>query len=168
MVLQDVLRLKGTEVHTIGPSATLDAVVEELVHYNVGSLVVCEQNSKGGDVRMIGIITERDILRTYAVYGGSINEVPVAKVMSTDVITAQPDHRLDDAMRLMTENRIRHLPVVSDTGLQGMISIGDVVKSHHDTLEVENYYMRSYIRGEGAELATPPEAPPVSQEQPGG
>ena len=154
MRLQDILYRKGCDVHIIGPEATLDDVVAELVKYNVGSLVVCESVSKGTDIQVIGIITERDILRAQAEHRATLEELTVGATMSTELVTACPDDRIDRAMKLMTEHRIRHLPVMLEGQLRGIISIGDVVKTHHDELEVENYYMRSYIQGEGAEVGT--------------
>ncbi len=154
MTLRDILRVKGTDVHTISPDATLDDVVQELVRYNVGSLVVCERASDDDEPTMIGIITERDILRAQAAHKAPLEELYVAGTMSKNLITAKPDDRIEHAMGLMTKNRVRHLPIVVKGKLYGMISIGDVVKSHHDQLEMENHYMKSYIQGEGAEVGT--------------
>ena len=155
MTLHEILQYKGTEVHTIGPAATLEEAVEDLVRYNVGSLVVCEATSKGMDTQLIGIVTERDILRTLAGHKGSLAKLQVADVMSTELITALPQDRIAHAMGLMTKNRVRHLPIVEEGRVLGIISIGDVVKAHHDQMTAENYYMKSYIQGEGAEVATP-------------
>jgi CBS domain-containing protein len=154
MTLRDILRVKGTDVHTIGPDATLDDVVQELVRYNIGSLVVCECATEDDQPTMIGIITERDILRAQAAHKAPLEKLRVAGAMSKNLITASPDDRIEDAMGLMTDNRVRHLPIVVKGRLQGMISIGDVVKAHHDQLEMENHYMKSYIQGEGAEVGT--------------
>jgi CBS domain-containing protein len=157
MIVQDILRVKGTEVHTIRPDATLEDVVLELVRYNVGSLVVMETSSEAPEPRMVGIITERDILRAQAAHQASLDQLKVENVMSTDLVTALLGDELQEVMRLMTEHRIRHLPVVGEGRLRGVISIGDIVKAHHDQLEMENHYMRSYIQGEGAELGTAPD-----------
>ncbi len=159
MKLFEILRVKGSEVHTIGPAATLDEVVEELVSYNIGSLVVCESSARGTDVRMIGIITERDILQAQASHRAPLEKMLVADVMSTDLITAEPHDPIEKAMQLMTKHRVRHLPILDGEQLYGLISIGDVVKAHHDQLEMENHFMKSYISGEGAEIATRPEYP---------
>ena len=157
MFVQDILRVKGSDIHTICPDATLDDVVLELVRHNVGSLVVMETSTDAMQARMVGIITERDILHAQAAHKAPLEQLMVRSVMSTDLITALPGDRLQDAMRLMTEHRVRHLPVVGEGRICGMISIGDIVKSHHDQLEMENHYMRSYIQGEGAELGTAPD-----------
>ena len=159
MILQDILRVKGTEVHTIRPDATLDDVVQELVRYNVGSLVVMEITSEAMEPSMIGIITERDILRAQAAHKAPLDQLDVASVMSTDLITASPGDRVQDAMRLMTKHRVRHLPVVDEGRLRGLVSIGDVVKAQHDQLEMENDNMRIYIQGGAASVvgrADPP------------
>ena len=157
MTLHEILQIKGTEVHAIGPDAALDEVVQELVRFNVGSLIVCEPISRGADIRMIGIITERDVLRQQAAHPKvALSEILVASAMSSELVTAMPKDRIQHAMRLMTQHRIRHLPVVSEGQLFGVISIGDVVKAHHDQLELENHFMSSYIHGESADVGVPP------------
>ncbi len=150
MFVSNILRTKGTEIYTIGPDATADDVVMELVKYNVGSLIVCE-----GDSEIMGIITERDILRAQAAHRKPLEQLRVREVMSLDVITASLEDTLRSAMRIMTEHRIRHLPVMDEARLLGIISIGDIVKAHHDELEMENHCMKSYIQGEGADVGMP-------------
>jgi CBS domain-containing protein len=157
MNLHDILQNKGDAIHTIDPQATLDDVVAELVRCNVGSLVVCVPSSGSEAGRMLGIITERDILRAQAAHRARLEELLVGDTMSKDPLTAAPETRLEEAMRLMTHHRVRHLPVTTGDVLHGIVSIGDLVKAHHDQLELENHYMKSYIRGEGAEVATYPE-----------
>ena len=159
MIVQDILHVKGTKVHTIGPNATLEDVVLELVRYNVGSLVVMEITSQATEPIMVGIITERDILRVQATHKGPLDQLVVRSAMSTDLITALPGDRLEDAMGLMTAHRVRHLPVVGEGRLRGMISIGDLVKAHHDQLEMENHYMRDYIQGQGTGVGTALDSP---------
>ena len=157
MKLQDILRGKGQEVHAIGPDASLEEVVSELVRHNIGSLIVCESMSRGMDIRIIGIVTERDVMRAQAKLRRPLGAMRVADVMSADLVTAEPGDRIEHAMRLMTSHRIRHLPIVACDRLLGVISIGDIVKAHHDQLELENFYMASYIRGESAAVAFPPD-----------
>jgi len=142
MVVKDILRFKGTEVCVTSPDAKLSDVVEELVSRNIGSLVVISNTS------MVGIITERDILRALVSDKAPLDLRDVASVMSINLITTSPKGRLEDAMGLMTENHIRHLPVVDQGKLCGMISIGDIVKAHRDQLDMENKQMRSYIQGD--------------------
>ena len=141
MTLSDILTHKGTDVHTIGPAA-LDDVVDRLVEYGIGSLVVCESSARGSDVRVIGIITERDVLRAQATHRAPLDKMTVADAMSTELTTALPTDELETAMRLMTHHRVRHLPVMDDNGrLFGIISIGDIVKAQHDELLITNHYM---------------------------
>ncbi|MCO6459351.1 MAG: CBS domain-containing protein [Pirellulaceae bacterium] len=141
MRVKEILEFKGDTVHTIQPQATLADVVRKLVDYNCGSLVVCDGE------RMVGIITERDILRACADLQAPLGEVSVAARMSQQLVTGAPDDEVEDVMGLLTERRIRHLPVVDEDGrLAGLISIGDVVKAHHQRLSVENHYLKSYIQ----------------------
>jgi CBS domain-containing protein len=110
------------------------------VECNVGSLVVLD----GED--MVGIITERDILRACAASKRSQEELSVRDHMSAKVITGVPDDYVEDVMGLMTARRIRHLPIVHENRLVGIISIGDVVKAHHAKLRLENHYLKTYIQ----------------------
>ncbi len=158
MRLSEILAAKGSHVYTIGPDATLDDVVQELVRHNIGSLVVCAPQEGEPHPQVLGIITERDILRAHAAHKGPLDQLSVRSTMSTNLATVTPEQGIDEAMQLMTERRVRHLPVVIDGRLYGMISIGDVVKAHHHRLQMENFYMMSYIRGERAELAAMPDS----------
>jgi CBS domain-containing protein len=150
MLLKEVLSQKSGEVRTISPHASLADVVAELVRYNIGSLLV--RDSSRGQIQ--GIITERDILRVLARQQQPLAQLRVAEVMTRQLITAQPDDDTTTAMGLMTTHRIRHLPVIQGQELYGIVSIGDIVKAHHDELEAENFHMRSYIQG-GTSVATP-------------
>lgn len=146
MRLQDILRLKGTQVHTITPGASLDEVVRELIAHNCGSLVVCEAAAGESHGAMVGIVTERDILRACAAGRGPLDRLKVAEIMSRRPLTAAPSDTIEDTMGLMTEHRIRHLPILDEGHLAGIISIGDVVKAHHDQVALENHYLKSYIQ----------------------
>ena len=151
MFVKDILLTKGTDVHSIGPDATADEAVHELVRHNVGSLVVYA--FEGGRRCMVGIITERDILRAQDAHRAPLERLLVHAVMSTQVVTSTAHVPLTDAMRVMTESRIRHLPILDDEReVVGIISIGDIVKAHHDELAAENHCMRSYIQGEAADI----------------
>ena len=146
MTLQEILRAKGNAVHTISPDATLEEVVQKLVKHNCGSLVVC-LDAECENRRLIGIITERDILRACASERGRFGELTVSVVMTREVITGSPSDSVEDTMGLMTTKRVRHLPIVEQQKLEGIISIGDVVKAQHDQLTMENHYLKSYIHG---------------------
>jgi CBS domain-containing protein len=144
MKLQEILMVKGTLVYSISPEATLQEVVRTLVEHRIGSLVVCGTDAAGREA-LVGIITERDIL--YCCVAGSrpLGQVKVGEAMSTTLITGTPEDEVEWVMGLMTTHRIRHLPVVCEGRLAGMISIGDVVKAQHDRLAMENRFMKDYI-----------------------
>ena len=109
MFISSILRTKGTAVHMTAPEATADDVIQTLVKYNIGSLVVME--SRNGESRMIGIVTERDILRAQAAHRAPLEQLRVHQIMTEHVITTSLGNTIQDAMRLMTTHRIRHLPV---------------------------------------------------------
>ena len=146
MKLQDILSVKGSTVHWISGEATLQDVVARLMEHRVGSLVVLQSDAAGQE-KLVGIITDRDIL--YASMAGKppLGEVTVAEAMSTALVTATPGDEVEDVMGLMTTRRIRHLPVLADGRLAGIISIGDVVKAQHDRLALENRFLKDYITG---------------------
>ncbi len=146
MLLQDILAAKGSTVHAINAQATLEDVVQSLVKHNCGSLVVCEANDCSHG-RMLGIVTERDILRAVAKNRAQLERLKVADVMTRDVVTGSPTDSVEDTMGLLTDRRVRHLPILDNDRLVGIISIGDVVKAQHDALTMENHYLKSYING---------------------
>ena len=141
MKVRDLLCGKGTAVATIQPEATVRDAMAALVNLRIGSLVVT--NTEG---RMIGIITERDLLRECALHNEQITQTRVGEVMTTHLIIGVPDDEVSYVMGVMTHNRIRHLPIVSGDHLEGMISIGDVVKAQLEEVAVENRYLRDYIQ----------------------
>jgi CBS domain-containing protein len=145
MTLQEILRVKGSRVHGIRLDATLDGVVQTLIEHNCGSLVVSDREGAGlGTVA--GIITERDILRACAARRGPLDSLSVADFMTRDMITGTPQDSVEETMGLMTDRRIRHLPILDRGELVGIISIGDVVKALHDQAALENHYLKSYIQ----------------------
>ena len=141
MKLFDILKTKGAQVYTISPDVSLADVVATLVQHNCGSLVVCDGEE------MVGIITERDILKACAGGQGDLAQVPVRAQMSVNLTTGSPDDDVSHTMGIMTKKRIRHLPILQDGKLAGMISIGDVVKAQHAQLSMENHYLKEYIQG---------------------
>lgn len=143
MNVQSIIGTKGTDVATIEQVATLADAIARLREKGIGALVV------SGDGRAIeGIVSERDIVRAAASAGASSFGATVGSVMSTDVITCALGDGVDRLMSLMTERRIRHLPVVDDRGhLAGIVSIGDVVKARLTELEQENQALSQYISG---------------------
>jgi CBS domain-containing protein len=142
MLLRDILRVKGSDVFWTLPTARLSEMVRVLVEHNCGSLVVL---ADGESRKLVGIITERDILRVTAA-GKPLDQTLVQEAMTREVITGHIDDSVDQAMDLMTERRIRHLPLVEAEELVGIISIGDVVKAHRDLLTAENHHLKSYIQ----------------------
>jgi CBS domain-containing protein len=143
MNVQSILAAKGGDVATISQSATLGDAAQQLRDRGVGALVV------SGDGRAIeGIISERDIVRIIAAHGMATLGRTVGSAMSTDVVTCCATDVVERLMQLMTERRIRHIPVVGDDGkLIGIVSIGDVVKSRLMHLESENQALFEYIQG---------------------
>jgi CBS domain-containing protein len=149
MKLQDILSDKGTFVFTVTPSTTLAEVVRQMVDHNVGSMVVCDREQDDGEQceRLVGIVTERDLLRCFATGRCDLARLRASDIMTTHLVTATPDDSVDDLMGVMTEHRVRHLPVMNGERIVGMVSIGDLLKAHHDHLAVENHFMRDYIHG---------------------
>jgi CBS domain-containing protein len=145
MTLQEILNQKGSLVHKIGPDQTLGEVVRRLTEQRIGSLVVCE--SRGGRSQMVGIITERDVLRAISKGPVILDHLKVRDFMTADPITGCPVDEVAEVMGLMTSQRIRHLPVVDGETLVGIISIGDVVKAQYDQMVMENHYLKSYLNG---------------------
>ena len=145
MMLKEILRAKGSKVHTVKPDASLDDVVQKLVEHNCGSLVVCIEEQCA---QVLGIITERDILRATASRRAPLEQIKVSEVMTRDLITGSPNDSIEHLMCLMTTHRIRPLPIIDGGQLCGIISIGDVVKSQLDDLSMENHYLKTYLNGD--------------------
>jgi CBS domain-containing protein len=141
MQTDQILDRKGRDVATIAPDAPVRAAVELLGTKNVGALVVSDDGST-----VSGIVSERDVVRRLADAGATLLDEPVSSIMQADVHTCTGADPVDDLMHRMTEHRIRHLPVLDDGRLVGIISIGDVVKTHVDALETEREQLVDYIR----------------------
>lgn len=142
MKVRDILKDKGTEVITIGAEETICDAVRTLVEKNIGSLLVLDENGK-----IVGIITERDILKECSNRCDLLKETKVKEVMTTDLIIGSPDDDIDYVESVMTQNRVRHLPIIANQKLKGIISIGDVVKVLHRECSVENRYLKDFISG---------------------
>jgi CBS domain-containing protein len=141
MRIQDILRRKGAAVISVLPEITMLEAMQVLVQHNIGAVVVV---SKG---EILGILTERDVLRLGAEAPAELEVRRVADVMTTDLVVGVPGDAIEYVAAIMTENRIRHLPVVEGEELVGILSIGDVVNAIRTETEVENRYLRSYIDG---------------------
>ena len=135
-----ILKQKGRAVTTASPNATLLEVANKLSSKRIGAIVVV---GAGGEVA--GIVSERDIIRSLAAHGANCLGLPVAETMTKQVVTCQETDTLDELMAMMTARRFRHLPVVTDGALVGIVSIGDVVKHHVAEVEMEATAMRDYI-----------------------
>jgi CBS domain-containing protein len=140
MHVETILRSKGRSVTTVAPEARIATAVALLRRHAVGALVV----SRDG-VEIEGIISERDIVIALADHGAATRQLTVADLMSRHVITCQREDAIADLAALMTERRIRHLPVVDRGALAGIVSIGDVVKHRIDEVEGEASSMREFI-----------------------
>lgn len=141
MKLEDILRVKGTEVIVTTPEERVLGAMRILVEHNIGAVVVVE------DEEVRGILSERDILRLGARDPALLASTPVREAMTVDVVVGVPEDDIHYAMNIMTRNRIRHLPIIREGRLEGMVSIGDLVNACRREAEVENRYMRDYIQG---------------------
>jgi len=141
MKLRDILRVKGHHVYTVRPDQTVQDAVKILMQHRVGALLV-----EDAERRAVGIITERDVLRECVDRAAELSHVPVREAMTRDLIIGVPDDEIGYTMGIMTQNRIRHLPVMDGDHVAGMISIGDVVKATLDETEYENRYLKEYIQ----------------------
>lgn len=137
--LSGILEDKGSEVYEIDAGATVLDAVKRMVELNVGSLLVLE------DGKVAGIVTERDYLRRVALDGRTDREAEVREIMSSPLVVVSPETTVDECMALMTDRRIRHLPVVEDDRIVGMISIGDLVKFKSRQQSFEIQYLTDYI-----------------------
>jgi CBS domain-containing protein len=142
MRITDVLRRKGDDVVTITPTHTVRDLLQTLAEHRVGALVV----SAGGGA-LDGIVSERDVVRKLHSDGDAVLDQPVSKIMTQAVHTCVPDDSLEDLMASMTEHRIRHVPVLVDGRLSGIVSIGDIVKHRLEELQSERDQLTAYITG---------------------
>ena len=140
MIVSQILKAKGSDVATIAPDASVAEAAARLANRRIGALVVTR-----GDGGIAGIISERDIVRALAVTGAGALDGEVGTLMSRSVATCSPGDSLESLMREMTARRVRHLPVVKDGRLAGIVSIGDVVKHRLDELERERAMLVSYV-----------------------
>ena len=141
MNVGEIIRGKGSEVITAGPGLPLIEAIRTLVGAGVGCLVIVDGE------RVVGILTERDILRENARHFDGMAQTRIADIMTEDVIIGFPDDDVDYLMELMTAKRIRHVPILSRGQLAGLVSIGDVVKAKVRHAEVEIRHLTDYITG---------------------
>ena len=140
MHVEGLLRAKGDAVVVIASRATVGELVDRLAQHRIGALVVSDDGH-----HVDGIVSERDVVASLAEHGTALLERTVAEIMTTEVVTCVPSTTVDQLMSLMTERRMRHVPVVVDGALTGIVSIGDVVKDRIRDLEVEAQTLHEYI-----------------------
>ena len=143
MKVQDILQKKSNQVFTLQPHQTLQQASRILTTNNIGALLVV--NERG---HLVGILSERDIVRQMAQHGEAVGELTVGEVMTTDVLITVPDDDITYLSNTMTNNRIRHIPVLQDGELVGIVSIGDVVKAIISDREFMIAQLQNYIVGE--------------------
>jgi CBS domain-containing protein len=142
MLIAQILAGKGSDVVSTRPDATIADVASLLKEKRIGAVVVTE-----ADGRLCGIISERDLARGLANHGSKLLDMKVGALMTSDVVTCSPEDGIETLMQTMTDGRFRHLPVVKDGELTGIISIGDVVKHRLKELEAETHMLQDYIHG---------------------
>ncbi|MFQ5784783.1 MAG: CBS domain-containing protein [Alphaproteobacteria bacterium] len=140
MHVSDILGEKGTDVITTGPDETVGATARLLNVKRIGVVMVCDAAGK-----LSGVISERDIIRAVSVHGERALDMRVREVMTADVVTCKPDDTISDVMKVMTVGRFRHLPVMEDGEIKGVVSIGDVVKHRLEETELESQVLRDYM-----------------------
>ncbi|WP_304451301.1 CBS domain-containing protein [Nocardiopsis sp. YSL2] len=141
MLIASILRSKGSDVVTVAPEATVAELLTELARHNIGAVAVAR-----GDA-LVGIVSERDVVRGLERAGTDLLAAPVAEIMTADVYTCTTDDTVEDVSEAMTLRRFRHVPVLSEGRLVGIVSIGDVVKSRLRILEDDRAQLEAYIQG---------------------
>ena len=142
MQVRDVLRAKGRRVVQIAPEATVREAISRLVEHNIGSLPVVDH-----DGRVVGIFTERDVLRGFQDCGEGFCRATIEDVMTADPITCEEHDQVHDAMGEMSHHQVGQLPVLSGGELVGVVSVGDVIKILHENAEAENRHLLAYLYG---------------------
>lgn len=143
MRLSQILQAKGSHVVTTDPGVTVLQAIRTLVERNIGAVVVLD------DDRIAGILSERDVLRFVARESADSATTRVGDLMTRNLVTAAPSDSLSHAMEIMTEHRVRHLPILEEGELKGIVSIGDVVNALRTETEVENAQLKEYIATAG-------------------
>ncbi|GAA0412462.1 histidine kinase [Acrocarpospora corrugata] len=142
MLIGTILQGKGAGVVTVTPQATVAELLGVLAERNIGAVVVSEDG-----MTIAGIVSERDVVRHLHQRGSDVLGGPVSSIMTSEVRSCAPDANVEDLRQTMTNHRIRHVPVVRDGRLIGIVSIGDVVKSAIEELESEREHLVGYLRG---------------------
>lgn len=141
MRISEVLRHKGNQVVTIRPDATVGELVQLLAEHRIGAVVVADESSAPA-----GIVSERDVVRHLGDSGPDYLGSPVSGIMTAEVHTCGPEDEVESVARALTDQRIRHLPVLVDGRLAGIVSIGDIVKQRIDELQAERDHLSTYLQ----------------------
>jgi CBS domain-containing protein len=137
----DILRYKGSTVYSVRPDDTVLKALGVMAEHDVGAVLVLDGN------HLLGILSERDYARKVALVGRSSRDSPVSAIMTSELVSVAPHHTIDECMSLMTEHRVRHLPVIDNDRVIGVVSIGDLVKATIDEQEFTISQLKSYIAG---------------------
>lgn len=140
--VREILLGKGSQVHTVSPGTSIFEALELMAKTNVSAVLVLEGE------RLVGIFTERDYARKVILKGRSSREVKIGELMTQNLLTVSPSHSVDDIMEMMTQNRVRHLPVVEHGQLVGIVTIGDAVKAVIDQQQRTIQQLTGYISGD--------------------
>ncbi len=141
MHVSSILKTKGNRVETTRPEMTVADIVNTLTEKSIGALVVCDPKGK-----TMGIISERDLVHAMAEHGAAVLSKTVGELMTPDVVSCSPEDDLKHVMEMMTVRRFRHMPVMVDGELKGLVSIGDVVKYRLEEQELEVNVLKDYVR----------------------
>lgn len=140
MKISSILKNKGDFVATVSPQASVTQLLALLAEHQIGAVVVCDESEK-----LVGIVSERDVARAAHKHGPATLDQTVSQIMTSLVLTCDRDARSAELMALMTERRVRHIPVLEDDRLVGIVSIGDIVKARLSELETERDALQAYI-----------------------
>ncbi len=140
--IKEVLEKKAVEVIWVRPSDTVYDAIHQMVNHNIGAVLVVSEEEN-----LVGIFTERDILKECVRRSDKLKTTSIESVMTTDLIIGLPGDDVDYIMGIMTENKVRHIPILEDKHIMGIVSIGDLVKSQLHDAHYENRYLKDYIMG---------------------
>lgn len=140
--IDDILKGKSEKIITVLPDDSLYNAIQEMVNHNIGSVLVVSKENE-----LVGIITERDVLKQCVRRSDRLKTTAVESVMTTDLIIGLHNDSVDYLVGVMTTNKIRHIPILTDGKIQGIVSIGDLLKSKMKSVEYENRYLKDYISG---------------------
>jgi CBS domain-containing protein len=140
--IKEVLEKKAVEVIWVRPSDTVYDAIHQMVNHNIGAVLVVSEEEN-----LVGIFTERDILKECVRRSDKLKTTSIESVMTTDLIIGLPGDDVDYIMGIMTENKVRHIPILEDKHIMGIVSIGDLVKFQLHDAHYENRYLKDYIMG---------------------